>query len=130
MLYGAQFINSTNRHLKRPTPSHKVGSYHFIILQLKLLDLPSLHYQCRRGDIKSSSIMINFFLCYPYLQQGIIISRYLNPRTCYSRLFFLERVTNDCNSLPFNVSNAPSVNSFKELLTISGFLNIMSFINN
>ena len=93
--------------------------------RLHMLDLPSLYYRRRRGDmITTYNILTNkvnidyeqFFSIYDCTRGHYL--KLFKPRSYLElrRQFFSVRVINDWNALPNEVINAPTVTRFKELL--------------
>ena len=95
--------------------------------RLRALNLPSLYYRRKRGDmilvyqIFHGLINVNPLNFFPPAStdftRGHNYKFYKSHTRCCTRSrFFSNRIINDWNSLPFSIVNASSINSFKSLL--------------
>ena len=97
--------------------------------RLKALDLPTISYRRRRGDLIQVYKYLNdhYNVDWSNLFELVIDPHYLTrghkfklykcaPKSKMRENFFTVRVVNDWNSLPENVVCSPSVNAFKNAL--------------
>ena len=103
------------------------ATYHtYIVERLRALNLPSLEYRRRRGDMIQVFKIIHGLDRIPsdtFFEHSSANTRghslKLTKHRCLTKLrqdAFSQRIINDWNSLPEEVVNAPSVNSFKTRL--------------
>ena len=95
--------------------------------RLTLLNLPSLSYRRKRGDMISLYLIIqghiyldisNLFTFASYSStRGHSKKLFKSRSSCHARSnFFSSHVVNDWNSLPDYIINAPTISTFKERL--------------
>ena len=95
--------------------------------RLRALNLPSLYYRRKRGDmilvyqIFHGLINVNPLNFFPPASTDFTRGHNYkifksHTRCCTRSRFFSNRIINDWNSLPFSIVNASSINSFKSLL--------------
>ena len=118
-----QKVERIQRKATRIIPSFHGSTYND---RMRILSLPSLQYQRRRGDlIFLYQILGNFynidknkFFSPTFLSTRGHNRKIFKPHSrCVPRTsFFAIRVINDWNSLPQSVVDAPCINGFKKLL--------------
>ena len=115
-------VENVQRRATKLVPALKDKQYED---RLKDLDLPSISYRRRRGDMIEMYKYLHglYDVDTSFLQQNQNNNRghSLKLKTQYSRLklrhdFFSLRIVEPWNSLPESVISAPSINSFKNRL--------------